>query len=236
MSVWFVSDLHLDQSRPQHVAALRRLAEQLRTGDELFILGDLFEVWIGDDDDDPFARSVVELLRDAATRVSIGLLVGNRDFLIGERFACETGARLHPDPIVIERYGRRLLLSHGDAWCTRDGDYQRMRAVMRTEAWCSETLARPLAERREMARSLRAQSRAANANKSDNIMDVTSVEIDAAIRTHRADAVIHGHTHRPGIHAAGAGHAPRYVLGDWERCGWTLVLDADGFELRRFTL
>lgn len=233
MSVTFVSDLHLDPSRPAVLDALSRLCSGLRSGDELFVLGDLFEVWIGDDDDDVFSRSVVEVLREVSRRASVSLLHGNRDFLLGERFAAETGVALLPDPFVVERGGYRLLLSHGDAWCTRDAEYQRLRAWLRTPGWCTETLARPLAERREIARAMRAQSRTSNSNKPESIMDVTEPEVSACARTHGADTVVHGHTHRPGIHLLpnARSDARRYVLGDWDRCGWALTLDANGFAL-----
>ena len=233
MTVWFISDLHLDPSRPRHVEAFRRLLERIPDGDELFVLGDLFEVWIGDDDDEPFARSIVTALQAATQRLAIAIQHGNRDFLLGEHFSAQAGVALLADPTVIERFDKRLLLSHGDAWCTKDADYQRLRTWLRSPTWCTETLAKTLTERRTMARTMRSQSRAANANKAENIMDVTEdVVIDAAHR-HHADAVVHGHTHRPAIHRVGT---TRYVLGDWDRCGWTLTLDAGGFELRRFAI
>ncbi len=233
MTVWFISDLHLDASRPRHVEAFRRFLERIPDGDELFVLGDLFEVWVGDDDDEPFARSIVAALNAATQRLAVAIQHGNRDFLVGERFSAQAGVTLLADPIVIERFDKRLLLSHGDAWCTKDADYQRLRTWLRSPTWCTETLSKTLAERRAMAHSMRSQSRAANANKAENIMDVTEdVVIDAAHR-HSADVVVHGHTHRPAIHRTGA---TRYVLGDWDRCGWTLTLDAGGFELQRFAI
>lgn len=242
MTTFFVSDLHLDASMPHTLDSFGRLlTERIGGGDELFILGDLFEVWIGDDDDAPLARSLVGMLRSATVRMKIAFLHGNRDFLVGRGFAAETGVTLLSDPTLIERYGRRLLLSHGDAWCTRDVEYQTVRGLFRSTAWQNGWLEKPLTERREMARELRARSRMANANKAENIMDVTESEVAAAALAQRADLVIHGHTHRPAIHAACSAsgirpNAQRYVLGDWDRCGWLARLDESGLTLERFPL
>jgi UDP-2,3-diacylglucosamine hydrolase len=231
----FISDLHLDPANPERVEAFNRfLRHEASQCDELYLLGDLTEVWIGDDDDSPFALALGTELRDAATRCRIRVMHGNRDFLVGDNFARSTGVELIDDPFVIERNGQRLLLCHGDALCADDIAYQRTREVLRSRAWQDEVKAKPLPERRSMAAAMRAQSRNANANKPSNIMDVADRAVAEAVSLHRAAALIHGHTHRPGIHAIGT-TAKRYVLGDWNRCGWVLRFDGT-FTLVRFPL
>jgi UDP-2,3-diacylglucosamine hydrolase len=235
----FISDLHLDAATPERNEAFQRFvrAESTRC-DELYILGDLTEAWLGDDDDSPFADFLRNELKSAAARCRVHLMHGNRDFLIGETFARTCAITLIPDPYMVERSGKRILVCHGDSLCTDDLAYQQTRTVLRSQAWQSEVLARSLADRRTLADSMRAQSRATNANKPANIMDVAEHAVAHARRLHRADAIVHGHTHRPGIHTI-AGDAPqrgvRYVLGDWDRCGWVLRLD-DDFTLLRFAL
>ena len=191
--------------------------------DAIYVLGDLFEVWVGDDDDAPVADEVRTALAAAARRCDLFVMRGNRDFLLGERFAENVGATLLPDPAVVEVDGERVLLAHGDAYCTADGEYQRVRAQLRSSAWQREVLAKSLPERRTLAAEMRAASRAANANKPDNIMDVTAGAVDAALAEAGVATLIHGHTHRPGIHNLGGGRR-RIVLGDWHRCGWKLML------------
>lgn len=220
----FVSDLHLDESRR---AALDGFARLLRADagavNAIYILGDLFEVWVGDDDDAPVANEVRDVLAAAARRCDLFVMRGNRDFLFGERFAADVGATLLPDPTVVDVDGERVLLAHGDAYCTADDEYQRVRAQLRSAAWQREVLAKSLAERRALAAEMRAASVAANANKADNIMDVTAGAVDAALDEAGVATLIHGHTHRPGIHDLRKGRR-RIVLGDWHRCGWKLTL------------
>ena len=226
MTTLFVSDLHLDEATPNVTAGFMAfIARETPHAAALYILGDLAETWIGDDDDSAGAATVRDALRQAAKQCPTYLMHGNRDFLFGARLAAETGAQLIEDPHVITVAGTRVLLAHGDAYCTADVEYQRARALFRSPQWQRETLARPLAERREMARQLRAQSRAANANKADNIMDVTERELAAVMQTLRCEVMVHGHTHRPGVHdmrMADGEVARRYVLGDWGTCGWVL--------------
>lgn len=228
MSAVFISDLHIDESRPAVLAGLRRLIDtELADVDALVVLGDLVEVWVGDDDDGNTANAVRDTLSAASERTSLYVMRGNRDFLLGETFAAETGAVLLDDPSVIEVDGEPVLTAHGDAYCTRDEAYQAVRATLRSPAWQSAVLAQSLAERRSLARSMRARSAAANENKADNIMDVTPAAIDAALEKSGAALMVHGHTHRPGIHDLGDGRR-RVVLGDWNLCGWQLrVQDGD---------
>ncbi len=223
MSALFISDLHIDERRPHVLAGLKRLIEtDAAEVDALYILGDLAEVWVGDDDDGPTAQALRETLAEAAKRCSVHVMHGNRDFLLGERFAAETGATLLDDPSVVEIDGQRILLAHGDAYCTGDAEYQRMRALFRSSEWQAGVLASTLAERRTLAATMRAKSIAANENKADNIMDVTPAAIASAMRDANAPLMVHGHTHRPGIHDSPEGR--RIVLGDWNRCAWKLLL------------
>ena len=223
MTVLFVSDLHIDAGKPHVLEGLKRLVEcEAPTADALYILGDLAEVWIGDDDDSETAESLREALSRAAGLCPLRIMHGNRDFLFGQRFAREVGGELIDDPHVAQIDGQRVLLTHGDALCTGDTAYQLARRVFRSEAWQRDILGRSLQERRGIAREMRRQSKAANANKAENIMDVTPEEVVALMRRMGCATLIHGHTHRPGVNDVPLGDTvgTRYVLGDWDRCGW----------------
>ena len=242
MSVLFISDLHIDAEAPRVLDGFRDfLAREAPGADAIYILGDLAEVWVGDDDDGPTATALRDALRATSRHCPLYVMHGNRDFLLGERFASETGTTLIPDPWVIDREpdGERLLLAHGDAFCTRDHAYQQARALLRSEAWQADVLGRTLRERRALARGLREESRAANANKAENIMDVTEEEVAAAMLRHDCRIMIHGHTHRPGMHEVvltpDGPTGRRYVLGDWNRCGWALRVGR-GMDLECFAL
>lgn len=236
MSALFVSDLHIDEAHPQVLAGLRRLIEEeAGSVDALYVLGDLVEVWVGDDDDSAIANALRETLADAARRCAVFVMHGNRDFLLGERFATETGVTLLADPSVVEVDDQRVLIAHGDAYCTDDSDYQRVRTLFRSADWQAEVLAKSLAQRRDFAATLRAKSIAANANKAANIMDVATNAIDTALREADVQLLVHGHTHRPAIHAL-SGERQRIVLGDWQRCGWKLRLQDGDAALTCFAL
>ncbi len=228
----FLSDLHLDSIRDQRFA---RFAECLESeapwAEEVFILGDLFEAWIGDDDDGTLATRVCAVLERAARSAAVQVMAGNRDFLIGEGFAERTHARLLPDPF---RTGDRLILAHGDALCTGDEAYQAMRKLFRSPAWQAEMLAKPLAERRAAANGLRTASRVSNAAKPMAIMDADPTAADRLFEDLGGHVLIHGHTHRPAIHRHANGW--RYVLGDWDRCGWLLRQSGQRFRLECFAL
>ncbi|MBS0590389.1 MAG: UDP-2,3-diacylglucosamine diphosphatase [Proteobacteria bacterium] len=219
MATLFISDLHLDESRPHIVdlyAAL--LAGEARDADALYILGDLFESWIGDDDDAPLPARVARCtraLRDAG--VPIYFMHGNRDFLLGADYAARAGMTLLADPCVIELGGERTLLMHGDTLCTDDVDYQKFRALVRDPAWQRQFLARPLAERRAFAAQARAESRKHTSATQSDIMDVNQHAVDAILRSHGVRRLIHGHTHRPAVHRLDLDGrtATRTVLGDW---------------------
>ena len=228
----FLSDLHLDGIGDQRFARFAEcLASEAIWAEELFILGDLFEAWIGDDDDSALADGVCAVLARTAQITKVGVMAGNRDFLLGERFAERTGARLLPDPF---RTGDGLILAHGDALCTGDAAYQAMRKLFRSPAWQAEMLAKPSAERRAAANGLRAASRASNAAKPMAIMDANPEAAERLLESLGGQALIHGHTHRPAIHR----HTPglRYVLGDWMRCGWLLRQAGQRFQLECFGL
>ncbi|MEQ8860195.1 MAG: UDP-2,3-diacylglucosamine diphosphatase [Pseudomonadales bacterium] len=226
----FVSDLHLADADDVHFRAFATLLGSTRA-DEIYLLGDVCEVWVGDDDDDPLAQRLVDLLATTARRARVFVMHGNRDFLYGEAFERASGATLIDDP---HRLDDGLLLAHGDAFCIDDQAYQEVRRLLRTPAWQADVLARPLSERRALAGSMREHSQVANANKAENIMDVSADEVARVMREHGASLLIHGHTHRPGIHRSDWGR--RFVLGAWERCGWALEQRGERFELRCFGL
>lgn len=221
----FLSDLHLEDAGSACFLTFARLMRlESERVDDIYILGDLTEVWVGDDDDGPLAMALKAALKTAAERCRVHLMHGNRDFLMGERLAVETGVALIEDPLLLED---GTLLSHGDAFCVDDGAYQQMRALFRSASWQQEILGRTLDERRALARQLRNESIAQSANKAENIMDVSEPEVNRVMTDTGARRLVHGHTHRPGRHVAAWG--VRYVLGAWERCGW-IACQAPGDE------
>jgi UDP-2,3-diacylglucosamine hydrolase len=237
MAALFVSDLHLDPARPDITALfLQFLRGDAREAEALYILGDLFEAWVGDDADDALAESVREGLRElVAAGVPVWLMRGNRDFLLGERFARDTGARLLADPCVVRVGDQPVLLMHGDQLCTDDAAYQAFRAQVRAPEWAEGFLAQPLAARREFAAKARAasgehQASLQAAGQLDAITDVNADAVAATMRRFGVQRLVHGHTHRPAIHALDlAGRrAQRIVLGDWYEQGSVLRMDADG--------
>ena len=240
MSVLFISDLHLDANRPEATRAFRRfLEDRASRAEALYILGDLFEAWVGDDDDAPLAREVAEALAQltgGGTRVFFAH--GNRDFLVGEDFACRAGASLLEETSVIELGAERVLLMHGDSLCTDDHDYQEFRAMVRDPAWQSQFLALPLMARRALAAQARDASRLSTGGKPPEIMDVNASAVADAMRSSRVRHLIHGHTHRPAVHNFTLDDAPatRTVLGDWFRQAWALEWDERTFHQTPFDL
>lgn len=236
MTTLFISDLHLDPARPDITSqALEFLATETRDAEALYILGDLFEAWVGDDDPEPEKRRVIAALKQLADRgLPCYFMHGNRDFLVGEGFAQASGCTLLPDPTIVELYGTKVLLMHGDTLCTDDHQYQAFRQMVRKPAWQQAMLARPLAERMALARQMREASAASMAGKSDAIMDVNQDAVEAALREHGVDTLLHGHTHRPAVHRfdLDGREAVRIVLGDWYTQGSALSWDADGPVLR----
>lgn len=219
MPTFFISDLHLDESRPDIVDQFERfLAEEARGADALYILGDLFESWIGDDDDSPLADRVaraLRVLRDSG--VPIYFMRGNRDFVLGEKYANRAGMTILQDPTVIDLQGTPALLMHGDTLCTDDIDYQKFRRLMHNRFFQRIALAMPLSWRRVFAGKLRGQSQKYVSAKRKEIMDVNQSAVKSAMRKHGVNLLIHGHTHRPATHRVDLDSrtAERIVLGDW---------------------
>lgn len=234
-SACLISDLHLDETRPAVTAGLDEFVNSLQNVDALYILGDLFEAWIGDDDDRPLVQTISGLLSGLCERdIALYLMPGNRDFLLGRSFCERIGAHLLPDPCVHVIGGVRTLLMHGDSLCTGDVDYQSFRQMTRDPGWQADVLARPLAERRRLAVELRAMSQDANSLKADDIMDVDPGEVRDVMHRWEVSRLIHGHTHRPAVHDLTAG--TRWVLGDWGSYGgWRIDIDARGPVLQAFS-
>ena len=235
MNAIFISDLHIDESNPRIFRKFKTLVEnETPQLDALYILGDLVEVWVGDDDQSKLAQDLRETLKLASKNCRVYIMHGNRDFLFGNQFSEEVGATLLEDPTVITINGKRIVITHGDAYCTKDAAYQQMRTMLRSPEWKSEILQKNLEERRQLALSLRTQSKLANANKADNIMDVTESEVLSSLLDHKASIVIHGHTHRPGFYDLNG--LSRFVLGDWGRCGWLIRSDQAELTLECFPI
>jgi UDP-2,3-diacylglucosamine hydrolase len=229
----FISDLHLGADHPQGMAAFRRLAaDAAPQAEALYILGDLFEYWAGDDDlDDPVHREVVAALRGLADQgIKIFLMRGNRDLLMGQMLAQACGATLLDDPALVDLYGTPTLLSHGDTLCTRDTEYQRYRAQVHDPEFQRQFLARPLAERKAYIGQLRARSMDEKRYKDNALMDVSDEAVAVLLRSHRYPRLIHGHTHRPmrHEHRVDSHVCERWVLGDWQERGHALRCDAGG--------
>lgn len=228
----FISDLHLDRvAHPRFARFVECLEVEAAWADEVFVLGDLFDAWPGDDDDSELASQVCAALRQASAATKLCFMPGNRDFLCGAGFAERSGATLVKDPFLTED---GLILTHGDALCTDDADYQRLRQEVRSPQWQSDLLARPLAERRSIANGLRLASATSKASKAEAIMDVNPDAVRKLFKDLGAKTLIHGHTHRPGVHRNAA--TTRYVLGDWTHCGWLLRQTGPNLQLERFSL
>ena len=235
MTTLFISDLHLEAPREDITTQfLDFLGGEAREAETLYILGDLFEAWIGDDAPDAHAERVRRGIRDLVdSGVPASFMHGNRDFLIGEGFAEQTGVTILEDPVVHELYGERILLSHGDAWCTDDAEYQAFRRQVRNPAWQRQFLSLTPEARWAMAGRARAESQASTAQKAEDIMDVNPEAVASAMRAAEVRLVLHGHTHRPAVHefTLDGRAATRIVLGDWYGQGSVLRWDGGGFEL-----
>jgi UDP-2,3-diacylglucosamine hydrolase len=236
MSRLFVSDVHLDAQTPE---AIEQFLDFLRThaanAEALYILGDLFETWIGDDDPDPAKARVCAGLRTLTTSgVGCFVLHGNRDFLIGRDFCRSTGSRLLADPVVADFDGERVLLTHGDALCTDDHSYQELRSAVRTAQWQRRFLALPLADRELLASQARAGSKQHISRTVPDIMDVNEDAVSTAYRATRVRRIIHGHTHRPGVHDTeiDGESAQRLVLGAWYEPGSFITYEHGRYEVR----
>ena len=236
--ILLISDLHLEEQRPDITRAFLALLDgRARAAESLYILGDFFEAWIGDDAMSPFQLSICKALRalsDSGTQIF--LMHGNRDFMIGQAFCKAAGCTLLKDPSVVPLNGEPVLLMHGDSLCTRDEAYMRMRRYLRNPLtlWVLRHL--PLGTRHKLARKLRNESRAQTRMKANDIVDVTAEEIPRIMAQYGVRTLIHGHTHRPAIHKLLVGNdaAKRIVLGDWDHQGWALQVDEQGFQLAAF--
>lgn len=236
----FISDLHLAPDRPGSLAlALAFLGGRARGADRLYILGDLFDAWIGDDDDSPFNLQVIQALRRLTDQgTPVDFMAGNRDFLIGRRFARATGCGLLPDPCLADLYGQRTLLTHGDLLCSDDRDYLRFRRRVRNPLVRWLFLLRGLERRRAIAANYRRLSQTAMADKPLGIMDANQDTICAYLRRYGSQRLIHGHTHRPAQHQfpLDGQTARRWVLADWrETSGEVLVVSAAGTQVETLT-
>ena len=235
MAALFISDLHIDASRPAITDQfLGFLAAEALRADALYILGDLFESWVGDDAADPSQTAAIQGIHALTSRgVPCFVMHGNRDFLLAEQFCRMSGARLLPDPVIVTLYGEPVLVMHGDALCTDDRAYQRLRATVREPAWQRQFLALSIASRRALAGAARVGSRAHTAAVEYAITDVNADSVAAALRGAGTATLLHGHTHRPAIHALQVDGRPctRIVLGDWYDQGSLLRWDQNGPEL-----
>jgi UDP-2,3-diacylglucosamine hydrolase len=232
----FISDLHLSPSRPKVTDAfLTFLKTTAKNAETLYILGDFFDAWVGDDDDTKIYKVITAALLDYSSRHKIYFMHGNRDFLIGNIFAEQTGIILLDDPYTIDLNGTPTLLMHGDSLCTRDKEYMAFRDMVRNPGWQKNFLQKPLAERKTIAEQIRAASQSMNSLKAQDIMDVTPSQVLKLMQEHAAPRLIHGHTHRPARHDISQQEpAERIVLGDWGSNGWYLIADAGELHLTCF--
>ncbi|WP_036111914.1 MULTISPECIES: UDP-2,3-diacylglucosamine diphosphatase [Luteibacter] len=237
MSTLFIADLHLDDARPGITALFEQFlaSDEARSASAFYILGDLVEAWIGDDDDAELPDRIANAtraLRDAG--VPVYFMAGNRDFLLGETFATRAGMTLLEDGTVHDIEGTRTLLMHGDVLCTDDVEYQTVRAQVRTEAWKAQVLSMPLTARRAFAAQARSDSKSRTGRIDETIMDVNQNAVESAMRDAAVRRLVHGHTHRPAVHdfTLDGDAAQRIVLGDWYDHGSVLAIDGDRVELR----
>jgi UDP-2,3-diacylglucosamine hydrolase len=229
----FISDLHLATDRPRILRQFFSFLEgAAREAQALYVLGDLFEYWAGDDDlEDPLNQKVAAAFAAlAATGTTVSFMHGNRDLLVGSEFATRSSARLIEDPTLVDLHGTATLLMHGDTLCTDDVEYQKFRVYARDPANQARFLAQPLKVRRAEMEALRARSESAKQAKTDGIMDVNPVAVETALRNAGYPRLIHGHTHRPGrhLHVVDGHTCERWVLGDWYENGSYLRCDEDG--------
>tara|TARA_B100001109_G_C18708112_1_gene401198 strand:- start:71 stop:781 length:711 start_codon:yes stop_codon:yes gene_type:complete len=232
----FISDIHLSKDNPHLTDAFKTfLIESKEVCTHLFILGDLFEIWIGDDDDNSFHQEIKTTLSEFTSNgPQTFFMHGNRDFLIGETFANEAGISILSDPYTLSINGLNVILSHGDFLCTDDVDYIDFRNKVRSEEWQKDFLSKSIDERNEIANSLRSSSKDATSEKPLEITDVNPEAINDFIQKNQPDIFIHGHTHRPKIHESNL--FKRVVLGDWDKSGWCLSITENNLDLKEFKI
>ena len=230
----FISDIHLSKDSPHLTNAFKAfLNESKEACTHLFILGDLFEIWIGDDDDNSFNQEIKKILIDFTSNgPETFLMHGNRDFLIGEAFANEVGISILPDPHTLDINGLRTIISHGDFLCTDDVNYIDFRNKVRSEEWQKDFLSKSIDERNEIAKSLRSGSKDATSKKSLDITDANLKTVNDFLQENKPDIFIHGHTHRPKIHEHNI--TKRVVLGDWDELGWYFSIIENELNLKEF--
>ena len=232
MAINFISDLHLDKSRPHinkyFIQYLNHLDDSVS---DLYILGDLFEYWVGDDDPMDGLQEVRNAITGLGEKINIWYMHGNRDFLVTKSICKDLKINLLDDPTVIEIDNTKILLMHGDTLCTDDHEYQHFRSMVRSSAWQKEMLSKSLEERLGIANSLRSKSIEANKLKGEEIMDVNNTEVMNIIEKYKPDVIVHGHTHRPNIHHHN--DVIRYVLGDWYNNFYILTYDNDKFYINK---
>ena len=231
---YFIADLHLTENRPDITACfLSFLQNDAPKADKLYILGDLFEAWIGDDDDSPFVAEVAQAIKCLSYITPVYFIHGNRDFLLGQKYAEISGMKLLPEIELIDLYGQSVLIMHGDTLCTKDIGYQKFRKKSRSWWWQAIIKSLPLFIRKKIAADYRAKSAAATAMKADDIMDVTQEEVISSMQENNSLLLIHGHTHRPAIHnfEIKGKSAQRIVLGDWYEQGSWLQVSPNNIEL-----
>lgn len=235
MTTLFIADLHLSGERPNIIRLFQTfLKEEAAQADALYILGDLFEAWLGDDAVQPDMVDVLASLKQLTeSGVPVFIMVGNRDFLLGPEFENMTGCTLLSDPSVVNLYGTNTLLMHGDTLCTDDVDYQAFRKQVRNPEWQKTILSKSIEERIKIAREARAESRARTTEKSETIMDVNAQAVEHVFRKHNVTQLIHGHTHRPATHKSTVDNksVARIVLGDWYEQASVLRMTADSTTL-----
>jgi len=231
----FISDLHLDPEHPQiQQQFIEFLRQDARGSDALYILGDLFEAWLGDDDDNSHHRKTIDNIKQLSDQgTPVFIQHGNRDFLIGKPFEKMSGSTLLTDPFILDLYGQKVMLMHGDLLCSDDVEYQSFRQQVRNPEWQKQILQLPLDSRRELAKDLREKSRQQTQGKAEEIMDVTQSTVNRYMRDNHVHILIHGHTHRPKIHEwqLDGSITKRIVLGDWYSQGSVLRWNKTGYQL-----
>lgn len=239
MTTWFISDLHLAIEETAITAGFYGFLLEPQSGDTLYILGDFFNYWVGDDVDDEYANEIKQALKATSDRgVKIFIMHGNRDFLIGETFCKQSDCTLLNDPTLINLDGEPVLLLHGDSLCTNDLEYMEFRAMARGDAWKNNFLSQPIEARIAYAVTARKQSQKTNNTKDMSIMDVTPHAVSQILNEHNCARMIHGHTHRPATHdwQEGGQDMQRIVLGDWYTHGWYLKVENGEYQNIKFDL
>lgn len=239
MTHWFISDLHLAPEETRITAGFLDFMLEPQDGDHLYILGDFFNYWLGDDVPHPYIDSIKSVLKATSERgVKLFFMHGNRDFLIGEQFCKDTHITLLEDPSIITLNDEPVLLMHGDSLCTLDTEYMAFREMVRSQEWQAQFLGQSLEDRLAFANKARDESQKGNAIKEQTIMDVTKSEVDTSLTKANVTRLIHGHTHRPAIHDfdLDGANAQRIVLGDWYSHGWYLKVNEQGYRLVDFDL